>query len=89
MGADRAAKRVSLADLSVDDFAAVIGDVIKNQRREILKHVQHLLTLAEVKQRDRTRKCVLTASRGVSRRSSLSSGCFEKIEVGRKGRPHD
>ena len=30
----------------------MIGDVIKNQRREILKHVQRMLTLAEVKQRD-------------------------------------
>ena len=49
---DQAAKRISLADLSVDDLAAVIGDVIKNQRREILKHVQRLLTLAEVKQHD-------------------------------------
>lgn len=46
------AKRMSLADLSVDDLAAVVGDVIKNQRREILKHVQRMLTLAEVKQRD-------------------------------------
>jgi hypothetical protein len=45
-------KRISLADLSVDDLAAVVGDVIKNQRREILKHVHRLLTLAEVKQRD-------------------------------------
>jgi hypothetical protein len=52
MALDRAAKRISLADLSVDDLAVVIGDVIKNQRREILKHVQRMLTLAEVKQRD-------------------------------------
>ena len=52
MALDRAAKRISLADLSVDDLAAVVGDVIKNQGREILKHVQRLLTLAEVKQRD-------------------------------------
>ena len=52
MGADRAAKRISVADLSVDDLAAVIGDVIKNQRREILKHVQRLLTLVEVRLRD-------------------------------------
>ena len=48
----RRAKRTSLADLSVDDLAAAIGDVIKNQRREILEHVQRMLTLAEVKQRD-------------------------------------
>jgi hypothetical protein len=46
------AKRISLADLSVDDLAAVVGDVIKNQRREILKHVQRLLILAAVRQRD-------------------------------------
>jgi hypothetical protein len=32
--------------------AAVVGDVIENQRREIPKHVQRMLTLAEVKQRD-------------------------------------
>jgi hypothetical protein len=30
----------------------VVGDVIKNQRREILKHVQRLLTLVEVRLRD-------------------------------------
>ena len=84
MALDRAAKRISLADLSVDDLAAVIGDVIKNQRREILKHVQRLLTLAEVKQRDPHEKIVLTASRGVSLRSSLNSGWSEKIEVDKK-----
>ena len=45
------AKRMSLADLSVDDLAAVVDDLIENQRCEISKHVQRMLTLAEVKQR--------------------------------------
>ena len=46
------AQRTSVAELSLADLAAATGDVIKEQRREILGHVQRMLTLIEVRLRD-------------------------------------
>ena len=46
------AQRTSVADVSLADLAAATADAIKGQRREILEHVQRLLTLVEVRLRD-------------------------------------
>ena len=44
---ERMARRT--VNLSVDDIAVVVGDALKTQRREILKHVNRLFQLAEIR----------------------------------------
>ena len=46
------AQRTSVAELSLADLAAATGDAIRSQRREILEHVQRMLTLVELRLRD-------------------------------------
>ena len=46
------AQRTSVADISLADLAAATGDAIRSQRREILEHVQRMLTLVELRLRD-------------------------------------
>jgi hypothetical protein len=36
--------------LSLDDIAAVVGDVLKNQKRQIIQHVGRMLQVEKIKQ---------------------------------------
>jgi hypothetical protein len=37
------------AGLTVDDVAAVVADVLKSHKRELIRHMQRMLTLERVK----------------------------------------
>jgi len=50
---DRAAARTSAAELSVQDIAAVVSDIIRDYRKEILKHVRRLHELTAIRLNDR------------------------------------
>ena len=41
--------------LTIDDVGEVLGDCLKNQRQQILQHVQRMIELAEMKRSDDTR----------------------------------
>jgi hypothetical protein len=43
------------AGLSVDDISAVVGDLLKDQRQQILGHVRRMIALSEMKRSDDTR----------------------------------
>jgi hypothetical protein len=53
---DRAAARMSAADLSLNDLAEVIADAIKSSQRRILEHVQRMFRLIDVKSGDQHEK---------------------------------
>jgi hypothetical protein len=37
------------ADLSIDDISVVVGDALKNQRQQILRHVRRMLEMERMK----------------------------------------
>ena len=84
MPADREAlsraQRTSVSGLSLADLAAATGDVIKEQRREILEHVQRLLTLVEVRLSDPREKMRLDR---IARRVTQIEA---ELRMGRKNR---
>ena len=53
---DRAAARMSAADLSLNDLAEVVADAIKSSQRRILEHVGRVVTLIDVKLGDARRE---------------------------------
>src|SRR5215475_14415321 len=53
---DRAAARMSAADLSLNDLAEVVADAIKSSERRILEHVGRMFKLIDVKFGDRHEK---------------------------------
>ena len=53
---DRAAARMSAADLSLNDLAEVVPDAIKSSERRILEHVRRMFKLIDVKSGDQHEK---------------------------------
>jgi len=53
---DRAASRMSAADLSLNDLAEVVADAIKSSQRRILEHVGRMFRLIDVKSGDQHEK---------------------------------
>jgi hypothetical protein len=43
------------AGLSIDDISTVVGDALRDQRRQILGHVRRMIELLEIKRSDDTR----------------------------------
>ena len=53
---DRAAARMSAADLSLNDLAEVVADAIKSSERRVLEHVGRMFKLIDVKFGDQHEK---------------------------------
>jgi hypothetical protein len=43
------------AGLSIDDISTVVGDALRDQRRQILGHVRRMIELSEINRSDDTR----------------------------------
>jgi hypothetical protein len=43
------------AGLSIDDISTVVGDALRDQRKQILRHVRRMIELSEIKRSDDTR----------------------------------
>jgi len=40
------------AELSIDDISVVVGDALKNQRQQILRHVRRMLEMERMRNSD-------------------------------------
>src|SRR5262249_37987126 len=77
---DRAAARMSAADLSLNDLAEVVADAIKSSERRVLEHVRRMFKLIDLKFGDQHEK---TRISNIHRRLTQAESELRKIMASR------